>query len=121
LASYVRFWDYGFRNEGGASVAVNTLKSFAAAGISNRIVAIFDNDSAAYEAVSALKEVTLPPQYKVIHYPDIDLANEYPTLGPQGNVTMNVNRLAGSIELYLGTDVLKDAKGQLHCITMLFC
>lgn len=113
IGSYVRFLDYNFKNEGGASVAVSILKSFAAAGISNRIIAIFDNDSAAYEAVSILKEIKLPPQYKVIHYPDIDLANEYPTLGPQGNVAMNVNRLAGSIELYLGIDVLKDEEGNL--------
>ena len=113
LAPYIRFLDYDFRNEGGASVAVSTLKSFAAAGISNRIVAIFDNDSAAREAITALKGIKLPPQYKVIHYPAINLANEYPTLGPQGNVTMNVNGLAGSIELYLGADVLKDAEGKL--------
>jgi len=113
LAPYIRFLDYDFRNEGSASVAVSTLKSFAAAGISNRIVAIFDNDSAAREAVTALKGIKLPPQYKVIHYPDINLANEYPTLGPQGNVTMNVNGLAGSIELYLGADVLKDNEGNL--------
>ncbi len=113
LAPYIRFLDYETRNEGSASVAVSTLKSFAAAGISNRIVAIFDNDSAAREAVTALKGIKLPPRYTVIHYPDIDLANEYPTLGPQGNVTMNVNGLAGSIELYLGTDVLKDDEGNL--------
>jgi hypothetical protein len=113
LAPYIRFLDYDFRNEGSASVAVSTLKSFAAAGISNRIVAIFDNDSAAREAVTALKGIKLPQQYKVIHYPDIKLANEYPTLGPQGNVTTNVNGLAGSIELYLGTDVLKDDEGNL--------
>ncbi len=111
LVPYIRFLDYSFRNEGSASVAVNTLKSFAAAGISNRIVAIFDNDSAAYEAVSALEGIKLPPYYTVIHYPDIALAEDYPTLGPQGNVTMNVNRLAGSIELYLGTDVLRDDAG----------
>jgi HEPN/Toprim N-terminal domain 1 len=113
LVPYIRFLDYDFRNEGGASVAVSTLKSFAAAGINNRIVAIFDNDSAAREAVTALKGIKLPPQYKVIHYPDINLANEYPTLGPQGNVAMNVNGLAGSIELYLGADVLKDDEGNL--------
>jgi hypothetical protein len=113
LVPYIRFLDYNFKNEGGASFAVNTLKSFAAAGISNRIVAIFDNDSAAREAVKVLNGIDLPPQYKVIHYPDIDLANEYPTLGPQGNVTMNVNGLAGSIELYLGIDVLKNDKGNL--------
>lgn len=113
LTSYIRFLDYDFKNESSASVSVSTLKSFAAAGISNRIVAIFDNDSAAREAVTVLKGIKLPPQYKAFHYPDISLANEYPTIGPQGNVMMNVNGLAGSIELYLGVDVLKDDQGNL--------
>lgn len=36
---------------------VKTLKSFAAAGISNRIVAIFDNDTAAYDALSLVCEM----------------------------------------------------------------
>jgi hypothetical protein len=106
LAGYIKFLDYEVGNEGGASAAVRTLKSFAAAGISNRIVAIFDNDSAAYEAAMALTGSKIPAHYRIMHYPDLDLAKEYPTLGPQGDTVMNVNRLAGSIELYLGSDVL---------------
>jgi hypothetical protein len=113
LAGYVKFLDYEVGNEGGASAAVRTLKSFAAAGISNRIMAIFDNDSAAYEAVMTLKSSKLPSHYRVMHYPDLDLANKYPTLGPQGDAVMNVNRLAGSIELYLGSDVLTTENGAL--------
>lgn len=113
LAGYIRFLDFDIGNEGGASAAVRTLKSFAAAGISNRIVAIFDNDSAAYEAVMALKGTKLPAHYRVIHYPELPLALYYPTLGPQGNSFMNVNRLAGSIELYLGADVLTKTDGTL--------
>lgn len=113
LTEYIRFLDYEVGNEGGASAAVRTLRSFAAAGISNRIVALFDNDSAAYEAVMALKGTQLPAHYQVLHYPDLPLAEQYPTLGPQGNSFMNVNRLAGSIELYLGTDVLTQSDGGL--------
>ncbi|MER7008872.1 HEPN/Toprim-associated domain-containing protein [Dactylosporangium sp. NPDC000555] len=111
LVSYIKFLDYDTGAEGGASAAIRALKAFAAAGVANRIVAIFDNDSAAYEAVMGLRDTRLPSHYRVIHYPDLDLAAEYPTLGPQGQATMNVNRLAGSIELYLGTDVLCDADG----------
>ena len=113
LSGYIRFLDFEMGNEGSASAAVRTLKSFAAAGISNRIVALFDNDSAAYEAVTSLRGIKLPPHYAVIHYPDLKLADAYPTLGPQGETVMNVNRLAGSIELYLGTDVLTTANGNL--------
>jgi hypothetical protein len=113
LAPYVRFLDYDLGNEGGASAAVKMLKSFASAGVWNRIVAVFDNDSAAYEAVMNLRGAKLPDHYSVMHYPDFELANAYPTLGPQGSTTMNVNRLAGSIELYLGRDVLTGDDGDL--------
>lgn len=113
LSGYIRFLDYEMGNEGSASAAVRTLKSFAAAGISNRIVAVFDNDSAAYEAVMALRGTKLPAHYAVTHYPDLKLADAYPTLGPQGETVMNVNRLAGSIELYLGKDVLTAPDGNL--------
>ncbi|MFC7527569.1 hypothetical protein [Actinoplanes sp. GCM10030250] len=111
LVPFVKFLDYDTGAEGGAAAAVRTLKSFAAAGVANRIVAIFDNDSAAYEAVMALESTRLPDHYRVTHYPDLAQAAAYPTLGPQGQATMNVNRLAGSIELYLGADVLLDASG----------
>ncbi len=113
LAPYVRFLDYGVGNEGGAAAVVRTLKSFAAAGIAHRIIAIFDNDSAAYEAVLGLRPDSLPEHYGVMHYPDLPLATAYPTLGPQGNSVMDVNRLAGSIELYLGRDVLEVSNGEL--------
>lgn len=113
LVPYIRFLDYSVGNEGGAAAAVRTLKSFAAAGIAHRIVAIFDNDSAAYEAVMNLRPNSLPAHYTVMHYPDLPLAERYPTLGPQGDALMNVNRLAGSIELYLGRDVLELSNGKL--------
>lgn len=113
LTDRIRFLDYEVGNEGGASAAVRMLKSFAAAGVNNRIVATFDNDSAAYEAVLGLTNSKLPPHYRVIHYPTLPLASAYPTLGPQGNVTMDVNGLAGSIELYLGRDVLTSPDGSL--------
>ncbi len=111
LTNYIKFLDTGYKTEGGAGMLVKTLKSFAAAGISNRIVAIFDNDTAAYDAISSLRNVSLPANYRIMHYPDIELGNNYPTLGPQGSVDMNINKLAGSIELYLGNDTLVDDQG----------
>ncbi|MEO3821239.1 HEPN/Toprim-associated domain-containing protein [Plantactinospora sp. B24E8] len=113
LVGYVRFLDYDVGNEGGAAAAVRMVKSFAAAGISNPVLALFDNDSAAREAVLGFSASNLPRHFRVMHYPDLELANIYPTLGPQGNVDMNVNGLAGSIELYLGRDVLTRKDGSL--------
>jgi hypothetical protein len=50
--------------------------------------------------------VRLPPNIRVMTYPDILLARRYPTLGPGGPSKLDVNRLACSIELYVGRDVL---------------
>jgi hypothetical protein len=40
LTDYIKFLDYDFRNEGSAASAVGTIKSFAAAGISNRVLVL---------------------------------------------------------------------------------
>jgi hypothetical protein len=83
------------------------LKAFAGAGIVNRTIALFDNDTAAHDAVRGLRGIKLPQKFRVVHYPDVEWARFYPTLGPQGLADMDVNGLAGSLEMYLGLDVLK--------------
>lgn len=113
LQSYIKFFDFADGAEGSASAGVRTLKSFAAAGISNRVVLLLDNDTAARDALRGLRGATLPRHYSILHYPDIELAGSYPTLGPNGLSEMDVNGLAGSIELYLGTDVLAGSDGKL--------
>lgn len=116
LQSYIKFLDFADGAEGGAGAGVRTLKSFAAAGIANRIVLLLDNDTAARDAVRALRGTKLPDHYSLLHYPNIELARSYPTLGPTGMSEMDVNGLAGSIEMYLGRDVLTDAEGKLSPI-----
>lgn len=116
LAEHIKFLDTDFKTEGGAGAVVKQLKSFAAAGISNRILLILDNDSAAFDAISTLNQKLLPSNYRVMHYPKIDIGLEYPTIGPQGNTLMDINGLAGSIELYLGEDTLRNESGDLRPI-----
>jgi hypothetical protein len=113
LQSFIKFFDFADAVEGSASAGIRTLKSFAAAGISNRVVLLLDNDTAARDSLRALKGVTLPSHYSILHYPDTDLARHYPTLGPSGLSDMDVNGLAASIELYLGVDVLTQPDGKL--------
>jgi hypothetical protein len=113
LQSHIKVFDFGDGAEGSAGTGVRTLKSFAAAGISNRVVLLLDNDTAAREAVRALRGSHLPSHYSVLHYPDIELARSYPTLGPNGLTEMDVNGVAASIELYLGADVLTQPDGTL--------
>jgi len=114
LADYVSFLDFnGWNVPGGASFLESMIRSFMAAGIRDRIVAIFDNDTAGFASHQRLARLALPSNIRVLRYPDIDLAKSYPTLGPSGTVTMDVNGLAASIELYLGEDVVRDDGGDL--------
>jgi hypothetical protein len=113
LVEHYSFLDFeSVRAPGGASVLVATVKAFVGAGIANRIVALFDNDTAAQSALRALDGISLPDTVRVLRFPEIRLAGNYPTLGPQGLTNMDVNGLAASIELYFGSDVLSDEHGQ---------
>ncbi|MGI5184718.1 hypothetical protein ACQEVZ_51530 [Dactylosporangium sp. CA-152071] len=120
LVDLVRFMDFGERPPGGAGPLVSLVRGFAAAGIANRVIALFDNDSAATEALSKLDQATLPDNIRVRQYPRLDLAANYPALGPPTLThpsgwlaTADVNGLACSIELYLGRDVLTGPDGAL--------
>ncbi|GAA4335169.1 hypothetical protein GCM10023086_67470 [Streptomyces venetus] len=121
LTDLARFMDYGSRPQGGAGSLVTTVRAFATAGITNPVIALFDNDTAASEALRPLARDTLPPNIKILQYPPRELASNYPTLGPAsadtptGRTTRaDVNGLAGSIELYLGTDALSLPDGSLR-------
>jgi HEPN/Toprim N-terminal domain 1 len=114
LSAYYSFLDFdSSRSPGGAGHLVSLVKAFAAAGITNRIVALFDNDTAAREARRALATISLPPNIAVRYHPDLELLKTYPTLGPGGLASLDVNGLAGSIELYLGEDVLREGQDAL--------
>jgi hypothetical protein len=114
LSDYFGFMDFeGAAIAGGAGPLVATVKAFAGAGVANRVIALFDNDSAARVAVRALERIDLPPSIKIAHYPPLPLLESYPTLGPSGAALMDVNGLAGSIEMYFGEDVLRDSTGEL--------
>ncbi|MGA8938089.1 MAG: HEPN/Toprim-associated domain-containing protein [Acidobacteriaceae bacterium] len=109
LRDYYSFMDFeSYDPEGGAAALVKQVKAFAAAGILNKIIAVFDNDAASRDAMRSLNAIRLPSNIQIMHLPEIGFLREYPTLGPTGELKMNVNGLAASIELYLGKDVLTD-------------
>jgi hypothetical protein len=114
LVEYFSFMNFeSARMQGGAGSLVQIVKAFAAAGIANRVIALFDNDTGADEALLGLKGVRLPKNIKIIKCPQLELASNYPSIGPTGLQFMDVNGLATSIEMYLGEDVLRDEAGQL--------
>ena len=114
LSAYYSFFDFhASRSQGGAGNLVSLVKAFSAAGITNRVIALLDNDTAAHEAKRGLNAIVPPSNIAVMHYPDLDLLRTYPTRGPGGLVPLDINGLAASIELYLGEDVLCADKNTL--------
>jgi hypothetical protein len=109
LVGYYTYLDFtASRSPGGAGHLVALVKAFSAAGVANRVIALFDNDTAAREARRALDSIVLSPNIAVRQYPDLPSLREYPTLGPSGMTMLDVNGLAASIELYLGADALTE-------------
>ncbi|MBP5905796.1 hypothetical protein F3K40_08430 [Streptomyces sp. LBUM 1478] len=109
LADFVRFIDYtGTKARGGAGALATMVNAFIAAGVAHRFVAIADNDAGGHEAFVKLKRQELPAGCKVLHYPDLPLLTSYPTVDPDSSTVSltNVNGVAGSLEMYLGKDVL---------------
>lgn len=96
LSSYYSFLDFkSSKSRGGADHLVLLLKAFSGSEITNRIIAIFDNDTAAYEATSNLNTVSLPENICVLHYPNLGLLQTYPKHGSGGLSSLDVNGLAG--------------------------
>jgi hypothetical protein len=109
LCDYFTFMDFeAARVEGGAPHLARIVRSFAGAGIVNKVVAVFDNDTAGQEAIRSLQNVRLPGNLCALKLPDLKKLRKYPTIGPSRPISMNVNGLAASIELYLGDDVLRE-------------
>jgi hypothetical protein len=106
LVDFYSFFDFdASRAAGGANQVVGVIKAFIAAGISNKVIALLDNDTAAHEAARPLERIALPKNVAVLHYPVLESLRSYPTIGPTGTTPFDVNGLAGSIELYLGSDI----------------
>lgn len=101
------FFDfYTYKSEGSTGYLVKMIKAFMGASIGSRIIAIFDNDTAAREALKSLDNMQIRDNIKITYLPTLEFCNNYPTHGPTGIQHMNINGLAVSIELFFGKDVL---------------
>lgn len=107
--SFMNFSEY--KVQGSTNFLTHYLKAFAASGIQNRVIALYDNDSAGLAELMDLERFHAPDNFRIMHLPDNDLAKTYPTLGPNGKEILDVNGRACSIELFLGTDVLSESDG----------
>lgn len=121
LAEYYAFFDFhSFSSRGGTAHLATAIRAFAAAGIANRIVALFDNDGVGLDEMERLSKTALPPNIAVFSYPDYDALKAYPVREEGECIHQNVNGIAASIELYMGDDVLRSGGGEpfpVACIT----
>ncbi len=114
LSRRYHFMDFDNSNyESNASRLVQTIKAFVGSGIKNKIIALFDSDTAGIKEINNLKKTRLPENIKVFKYPHNELALNYPTQGPNGLFHMDVNESGCSIEMYLGKSALTSEDGLL--------
>lgn len=114
LTDYFTFFNHGELNvEGGAGFLVKMLKAFGGAQMADRMVALFDNDTAGRASLRQAQALKLPANIVVTCLPVCETARTYPTIGPQGEHTMDVNGLAAGIEMYLGREALT-RRGELR-------
>ena len=98
LSEYYAFLEFeSSRSPGGAGQLVSLVKAFSATGITNRVIALFDNDTAAHEARRVLANVAIPQNIVVLSFPKLESLMSYPTIGPGGLTLLDVNGLAASI------------------------
>jgi hypothetical protein len=114
LAHLYTFLDYGgFGPQPGTGGVGNLYKGLAGCRISNRVIALFDNDAAGTVAMAKTKERPFPANFLALQLPTLELAQKYPTVGPTGPVNTDINGLACGIELYLGAASLTGDDGLL--------
>ena len=120
---YPEYFDYfsfldldSIKIELNASRIVTYLKSFISAGITNKVIMIFDNDTEGNYFKQELNKIAIPNNFCVKSYPDINFANNYLCMGPNGLENSNVNGKACSIEMYLPKEVLTTDKKEVRPI-----
>ncbi|NKK59262.1 hypothetical protein GFM44_25575 [Rhizobium leguminosarum bv. viciae] len=115
FADMYEFVDFEeFKIEGGASPLTKMVRAFAGVRMTQRIIALFDNDAAGLEQKALLDKGRLPQSIRIMTLPDATIGKRYPTLGPEGLRIMDINGAACSIELFLGRAALSDENGNLR-------
>ena len=102
-----------FKAQGGTGELERLARGFAGAGISNRIVVLFDNDTAGVAAAQRLGKAELPGNFRIWTLPELEIARSYPTIGPTGLAVADINGRACGIELYCGRKALTGEDGEL--------
>lgn len=113
VAHMFRFLDEDARAERNSGQVMRTLRSFAAAGVTNRVVGVLDNDAAGRVAARVLDSARRPATNRYLLLPDVPYGESYPTNGPSGESDLDINGRAVSIEFQFGLDQLRVEGGEL--------
>lgn len=106
LFDYYNFKDFKIsKAQGNAHQLFLDIKNLIAINHKGKVIALFDNDGEGLAQFNQLKKINIPENFVVLKYPDITLLESYPTTN---NTFENLNGIAGSIEMYLGKDVLQE-------------
>lgn len=109
MVKYYSFIDFSsYSVQGSTNFLTHYLKAFSAAGVKNRIIALYDNDAAGRSEIEGLSKHSFADNICIMHLPDLEICNSYPTLGPNGRINENINGRACSIEMFLGKSVLTE-------------
>lgn len=106
LFDYYNFKDFKIaKAQGSAHQLFLDIKNLIAINHKAKVIALFDNDGEGLTQFNQLKKINIPENFVVLKYPDIVLLDCY----PMANSTfVNLNGIAGSIEMYLGKDILQE-------------
>ena len=113
---YYSFLDFDLWSIQGGNSIEQIIKWFIWSAVKNRIIVLFDNDTAWKQAIKNLNKLIIPENIKILQYPDVEIGNSYPTIGPTWEQNININWLSWSIELYLWRDVLVDSEWKLELV-----
>lgn len=67
----------------------------------NKVLFVFDNDAEGMDAFSKLMKLCLPMNMRAMLLPDLEEFRAFPTRGPEGVSTSDINGRAAAIECYL--------------------
>lgn len=102
IADFFRFIDVKERHPfSGTGSLVKFAEGLAKIDVHNRTVFLLDNDAEGVSAFRKIDTMVLPMNMRTLTLPALDAFKYFPTIGPEGEGTSDINGRAAAIECYL--------------------